>query len=428
MKFWNDSDKVASVEGRYNKHVSLDFSNKLYFDSYDHWNLSAEKRVEALNSHFKEFVDKLKTEMKITEFHELGTTTNDIVTIVGRLVNTDPDVAFGNVVELINLSEENESGMSKVKLNFSESQSLALMEGQIVVLEGTSDRDIFNVTNIKPLPIQKPVKENLSMEEGCLSVFVFNGPYTFSDSLNYTALKYIVHLIKMSQPHLVIMGGPFLDINHEFVKEGELFYTREDGEVDCFEDLDFYTAFKSYLDRETEGTQTKIVIIPSPNDMVSMFPFPQPPLSKKDTERVCFLPNPARFTVNGLEFGVVNVDIVRQALSKSFIQNPQKHRLNHIIEEIVRQKSFFPLYPPREDTPVDISQYEKYEMPYAPDVLVTMSELPVFADAIDDKLVFLNPGQATKMKSRGTYAAISINNDSSSSSLSDKLRVEIKNL
>lgn len=235
-------------------------------------------------------------------------------------------------------------------------------------------------------------------------------------------------MINQQNPHLVILGGPFLDINHERMSEGELFYKDDDGSVNCFEDLEIYGAIKKYLEKETDGLQTKIVMIPSLNDMVSLSPFPQPPLSKNSTDRISFLPNPARFSVNGVEFGIVNTDIARQALSKSHTLNPKKHRLNLVLEQIVSQRSFFPLYPPREDTPVDISKYKLYEMPYAPEILVTMSELPVFTDSIDDKIVFLNPGQVAKQNARGTYACVTINNDVSSGTLRDKVRVDIKNI
>lgn len=177
LKNWN-ADNVAEIEGKYSMNVSLDFNIINNIDTYDHWNLSAEKRVEVLNSQFEEFIGKLKEEQVIKDVHELGTTSNDVVTVVGRLINTDSDVPFGSNIELINLSEDNENGMSKIKLNFNEGEQLCFFEGQIVVLEGTSDHDTFNVSRIVPLPIKtKPEQDNVAMEEGSLSVLIFNGPY-----------------------------------------------------------------------------------------------------------------------------------------------------------------------------------------------------------------------------------------------------------
>jgi hypothetical protein len=156
LKYWN-TDNIAEVEDHTRSNAFLDFQKINKVETYEHWNLPADKRVEALNSHFTEFVDKLKTELNITEFHELGTTSNDVVTIVGRLVNTEPDVNFGPNIELMNLSEDNDSGLARVKLIFPDQIPRALFEGQIVILEGTPDHDVFNVTNIKDLPIPKKV-------------------------------------------------------------------------------------------------------------------------------------------------------------------------------------------------------------------------------------------------------------------------------
>jgi DNA polymerase alpha subunit B len=124
------------------------------------------------------------------------------------------------------------------------------------------------------------------MGEGSLSVYLFSGPYTFSDSLDFKPLKHIVDLISEKQPNLVILSGPFLDVTHNLIGEGELFYKDEDDSVNCFEDQEVYAAIKEYLLKRIDASATKIAMLPSTNDMLSLFPFPQPPLSKKDKDNV----------------------------------------------------------------------------------------------------------------------------------------------
>jgi hypothetical protein len=427
VKGWNtDTIPQEVLQGH---RAQLEFKNLLEIKQYDHWNLTAAKRVDSLSSHFDQFVDKIKKDMNISTFYDLGITSNDLVTIVGRLVNTDSDVAFNTNIELINLSEENENGLSKIKLNFNVGLEYCIFEGQIVVLEGTSDHDTFNVTSIKPLPIHKnPTEESVSMDEGFVSVMVFTGPYTFAENMGYSALKYICNLINDQQPQLAILGGPFLDINHGQVSEGELFYHDESGKINCFEDRNIYAAIKEYLKNETQSSGTKIVMIPSLNDIFSQHPFPQPPLSENNDDKICFLSNPSQFSVNGVEFGVVNTDIVRKIMSKAHNTDKTRHRLSVIMDAFVQQRSYFPLYPADAETSIDISQYEKYQMESIPDVLITMSELPVFTDCIDDKLVYLNPGQVVKTNKVGTYAVVTINTDVQAKTLNDRVSVEIKNL
>lgn len=170
-------------------------------------------------------------------------------------------------------------------------------------------------------------------------------------------------------------------------------------------------------------------MIPSLNDIFSQHPFPQPRLTEKlDEGKVSFLSNPSQFSVNGVEFGVVNTDIVRKIMSKAHNTNKTRHRLNVIMDAFVQQRSYFPLYPVDTETPIDISQFEKYQMASIPDVLITMSELPVFTDIIEDKLIYLNPGQVVKTSKAGTYAVVTINTDNSAKTLKEKVSVEIKNL
>ena len=201
-----------------------------------------------------------KDETGLKEFATFGGTSDEVVTIAGRVLNTDPDLEFKSSIEITNMTKDNEHGRSKVKLNLEDwKEPIFLFEGQMIVAEGTSDQEIFNVQSIKTLPILKSKQENTQMENGMLSVFVFWGPYTFSDSLNYSILKQIATIIKTKKPHLVVMNGPFVDINNEYVKEGEFLFKNDKEEIDCFEDLDIYASIKSYFDMTLKNMNTKIV-------------------------------------------------------------------------------------------------------------------------------------------------------------------------
>lgn len=427
-KGWNHENiPKRALEG--NK-ASLQFENLLDIQEYDMWNLTPEKRSESLTNHLENFIAKLKIEMGILSFSELGTTSNETVTIIGRVVNTDSEVKLEQNIELINLTEENENGLSKVKLSLGKDVKFAFFEGQIVIAEGISDKDIFNAEVIKELPLimAPPKMKEGSLNDGFLSVMVFSGPFTFNDNLKYTPLKYIASLIKDQQPELVILGGPFVDIYHPQISEGELFFTDKEEKINCFEESAIYIAIRDYLDQTVDGLRTKIVIIPSLDDIHSQFPFPQPPLSDKNTDNVVFLSNPSRFCVNGVEFGVTNTEIVRGIIGNYYNTDSKKGRLQAAIEQLAKQRSFYPLYPPFEGVSIDINQHEKYQMDHLPDVFITISELPFFADAVEDKVVFVNPGQVTKKNKRGTYAFVTIDTTTNSEKLKDKVSVEIKSI
>lgn len=254
------TDDFEECDGRTADQIYLDFVKLNHFDNYEHWNLSAEKRTETLNKQFDEYIEMYKEESKISGFVPLGGASNEVVTIAGRIVNTDPDAEFKSSVELINLSAENEHGRTKVKLNLDDVvDPVLLFEGQIVMAKGTWDQENFYVQSIDTLPIVKAKYENTQMENGMLSVYVFAGPYSFPDSLNYTMLKQVVSIIKEHKPHFVILAGPFVDINNDYVKEGEFMFYNDRGEVDWFEDLDIYGSIKNYIDSAIKSTNTKVV-------------------------------------------------------------------------------------------------------------------------------------------------------------------------
>ena len=60
---------------------------------------------------------------------------------MGRIINMnieDPKLNESNI-GIINLSEENGGGLSKIKLQLSEVPSYSFYEGEIIVAEGTYD-------------------------------------------------------------------------------------------------------------------------------------------------------------------------------------------------------------------------------------------------------------------------------------------------
>lgn len=108
--------------------------------------------------------------------------------------------------------------------------------------------------------------------------------------------------------------------------------------------------------------------------------------------------------------------------------NLKSHRLVQSAWELARQRSFYPIYPPKEDVPVDISQYKLFEMATAPDVLITVSELIPFTEVIDDKFVIVNPGVCIKGKAAGSFASISLKIDNDAKEISSRVRVDIKQI
>lgn len=74
---------------------------------------------------------------------------------------------------------------------------------------------------------------------------------------------------------------------------------------------------------------------------------------------------------------------------------------------MLSQKSFYPLYPPHIETPIDFEQIEDFLIPETPDIMITPSELIQFTKVIDG-CVCINPGQVIKKDAAGIYCSVVI--------------------
>jgi L-serine deaminase len=98
--------------------------------------------VTSLDKHFEVIQNVMKQQLNIDSFDEFGLPVQDVVHLIGRIINInsieDPKLNETNV-GLLNLNEENGGNVQKIKLQLSEVGSFSFFEGEIVVVEGTHD-------------------------------------------------------------------------------------------------------------------------------------------------------------------------------------------------------------------------------------------------------------------------------------------------
>jgi hypothetical protein len=129
--------------------------------------------------------------------------------IIGRVINInpteEPKLQEGNI-GLLNIDEDNENKVFKVRLNMSEVASYSVFEGEIIVAEGVYELNgtKFNVSRIfKPdltskLPftdlknaISMVEMKSITMEKyqgKPLSAMIACGPFSIKNSLSYQGL------------------------------------------------------------------------------------------------------------------------------------------------------------------------------------------------------------------------------------------------
>ncbi|TDH70927.1 hypothetical protein CCR75_001196 [Bremia lactucae] len=90
-------------------------------------------------------------------------------------------------------------------------------------------------------------------------------------------------------------------------------------------------------------------------------------------------------------------------------QARDQHRLLRLSEQVVDQRSFYPLFPPppSSEAPIDLRYRKQFQFEQTPDIILLPSVLNRFCGRVKDSIV-INPGQLCKGESGGTFAHITI--------------------
>jgi DNA polymerase alpha subunit B len=347
-------------------------------------------------------------------------------------------------------------GGQRVKLVLSELGAYALFPGQFVVVEGiNSSGGRMVVTKLcegvpRPLPTSPAAqlaRVHHSAQPGCqggapLKVMVGCGPFCCSDNLDYEPLRDLLHqATKGSQGpvDVLVLTGPFVDANHPAVAKGAVEMTAQDGAAETVDLATlFYYKVSSLLEAlydNDPGLGLQIVLVPSLSDAHHDHVFPQPPLgdhvpggvkspffpdeklfrldlpltSSGPSKRLHVVGNPSLLTINEVVVAVTSTDVLMQLGKEEVALRPvASNRIDRLVDHLLLQQSFYPLYPAPADAPLDLRFNDKWRLPLSPDLLVTPSRLATFAKRLPNGTLALNPGQLAKGGAGGTYAVLTV--------------------
>jgi DNA polymerase alpha subunit B len=156
----------------------------------------------------------------------------------------------------------------------------------------------------------------------------------------------------------------------------------------------------------TTNKQLHVVLVPSLKDAHHPFVYPQPPFQRKkvlealdleDKERLHLFSNPCTFSINGILFGISSIDVIMHLSSNEVYRqqkkDPNVHRLLRLSEQLIDQKSFYPIFPPppspaaaaastqqqfESSVPMDLKYLKQIHFECTPDVLICPSMLNRF--------------------------------------------------
>lgn len=320
----------------------------------------------------------------------------------------------------------------RVKLNLapyiSTGASPTLFPGQIIGVDATNPSGLsLNVSMIHyppelayPITTSGELKTYYKDADRTTNIVVCAGPYTLEDSLGYEPLEDLAKAIEMDAPDVVIMMGPFIDVEHIFIV---------DGLVDCTVSDLFREKIVPRLRRILCARPAlKLILVPSIRDAcMEWVAFPQPPICAglDDSERrdrlvelglanidnLFLFPNPVQFQVNELVVGVSTLDVLLEMNAEQVMTGPSGgvDRISMQFEHILQQRSFYPLFPPASNSNLDTARALATPGPAHVDVrldlLIVPSKLKPCAKIVGDT-VGINPGSLARGRSAGTFSRI----------------------
>ncbi|CAL1413478.1 unnamed protein product [Linum trigynum] len=330
------------------------------------------------------------------------------------------------------------SGGQRVRLDLQKVNQFSVFPGQIVGVEGNNpsgycliasklvDSVPLSANDVEDLhPAKRPaLDQDLRLADSSspgqeISVLVGSGPFTTTDNLYFEPLLELLAYARKKQPQLLILLGPFVDSEHPEVKKGTV-----DRSFDEIFHMEIIRRVQDYV--EHMGSNARVILVPSIRDANHDFVFPQPAFDIHPPDlkhQIKSLTNPGIFEANKVRVGCCTVDILKQLSGEELSRNPKdgsppSDRMSRLASHILNQQSFYPLYPPAEDVPLDFSLSPKalHIASPPPDILILPSDMKYFIKVLtlggttegeeQKKCICINPGRLAKGEGGGTFAEL----------------------
>ncbi|PFH53387.1 hypothetical protein AMATHDRAFT_137918 [Amanita thiersii Skay4041] len=418
------------------------------------------ERSEVLDERIEEIAELVREHYKISDFSDPSASTDEEVIVVGRIVQEAEAASSSSKLNdaTIHLESSRMHGSgSRVPLRFSPflkirgcirgAKSVGFFPGAITVLKGKNGGGgWFQVSEILGLPPPAPLlpaepshsKMELGMGGLPFSMCVACGPYTTDSNLQYKPRDSLFEYLKNSKPKVVLIMGPFVDSAHPRIKAGDADYPPS-----RIYQARFLNPLIAFL---KESPESIVLLLPHVRDLLSdRAVYPQteyPQHLTGDHPQIHLLPNPARFSINGVNFGATSVDVLFHLKREEFLKRGEEvtpipptsvedtgaDGMGNLCRYLLQQRSFYPLFPVPLDVShevnLDISHSEGLRMcdtdqnKYAPDILLVPSKLKEFCKTVHSTIA-INPSYL----SRARYATINVS--AGTTPAMDRVKVEL---
>ncbi|KAH9936258.1 DNA polymerase alpha/epsilon subunit B-domain-containing protein [Fomitopsis serialis] len=416
-------------------------------------------RSAALDSRIDDMGELIRLHYNVEDLGDPSATTEEEVVVVGR-ITLDSETSGGSVkLNEASLTLESSRQMgagARVPLRFDPNVKIrqgkqgvggvGLFPGAIAAFRGKNGGGgRFLATEILSLPPLHPTSSGIVKAESTepFAVCVACGPFTSDADMQYTQWQKLLAKLKSDRPAVVILVGPFIDAAHLAVKNGDV----DETPAEIFREQ-FLANMTDFLG---DSPDSQILVVPSVRDIISdhaVFPQGEFKMGLAVDPRIRLLPNPCRFSLNDVTFGVTSVDVLFHLRKEEFFKRAQEvepvpladgdatgsDTMINTCRHLLQQRSFYPIFPVPLDLShevnLDVTHMERLNLDIdgantnqAPDVLILPSRLKQFSKVVDSTVV-VNPSFLTK----GSYASLVCTNPEIGSSLGDRIKAEIVRL
>ncbi|KAI1175428.1 DNA polymerase alpha/epsilon subunit B [Nemania sp. FL0916] len=426
--------------------------------SYKTMAMKSSEASEILDDRIDEFMTLVRDEYGIDE-EEFGSaasqSTADIVAI-GRIASDSSEGRL-NISSLVLETSRRTGNGRRIPLKLEElNERYQFFPGQIVAVRGiNSSGKEFVVREVLDIPLLHsaasapaamkghrerlrggPDAMDLDDEPAPLNIIIGSGPYSADDNLDFEPLHALCGQAADSIADVLILTGPFIDIDHPLIATGD-FDLPEEAMVEP-DTANMSTVFRYMispaLNRLTAANpHITILLIPSTRDVIAKHvSWPQEPFSRKELGLGLGLPkaarligNPMTLSINEMVLGISSQDALWDLRHEELVggKPATPNLMSRICRYLIEQRHYFPIFPPvdrlklpkagtAEGLPtgvvLDTSYLKLGEMVNVrPDVVVIPSALPPFTRVVESVLV-INPGHLSKRRGAGTYARMTL--------------------
>lgn len=363
---------------------------------------------------------QLSTKNDIHSLYNVSIPTQDEVWICGRVYSDNQSSGGGGKLTEHNVMIQGSyvcSNSHSIPLSLAKCNEYSLFPGQIVLAKGRNpDGKRFLCTEIiEPAFVSNTTKKTkeesdtnnsvtvkLGPDEDLVAI-VASGPYMTSNSIQSDSLELLIDMVKAKNAHALILLGPFVDSNNDLIASGNMQYTFDELLQKMFDQLS----------SQLRDTNIQVFLQPSLKDITQEPVYPIHPYNAsqqfmKQNPNFHFVPEPSTIRINDIEIAVTSTDVIKDLTMMSVSKTSSSDKISRNFAHMLRQRSFYPVYPPAENVCMDFEAWNQHARIYAhPRIFIAASDLATFNKDVHG-CVCMNPGKVVKGTNNGTYAKVVI--------------------